>query len=98
MPPASAASLAMPPPARAELPAAAAPQLDGLVSQFNQMRDLLQAHLSDKVWGDFKQSQEHALMLRSLLNAGCRRVCLSSSTVAAKAKSRSRPIATPSTG
>ena len=70
MPPASAASLAMPAPARAELPAAAAPQLDGLVSQFNQMRDLLQAHLSDKVWGDFKQSQEHALMLRSLLNAG----------------------------
>jgi flagellar biosynthesis protein FlhF len=48
----------------------AAPQLDGLVSQFNQMRDLLQAHLSDKVWGDFKQSHDHALMLRSLLNAG----------------------------
>ncbi len=50
--------------------AAPAPQLDGLVSQFNQMRDLLQAHLSDKVWGDFKQSHDHALMLRSLLNAG----------------------------
>lgn len=49
---------------------APAPQLDGLVSQFNQMRDLLQAHLSDRVWGDLKQSQDHAMLLRSLLNAG----------------------------
>lgn len=45
-------------------------QLDGLVHQFNQMRDLLQAHLSDRVWGDLKQSQDHALLLRHLLNAG----------------------------
>jgi flagellar biosynthesis protein FlhF len=48
----------------------AGPQLDGLVHQFNQMRDLLQAHLSDRVWGDLKQSQDHALLLRHLLNAG----------------------------
>lgn len=48
----------------------AGPQLEGLVHQFNQMRELLQAHLSDRVWGDLKQSQEHALLLRNLLNAG----------------------------
>ena len=77
---------ALPPmPAVAPWPAAAVPdgagglpaflpqsgvQLDGLVHQFNQMRDLLQAHLSDRVWGDLKQSQDHALLLRNLLNAG----------------------------
>jgi len=51
--------------------AVSAAEMDHLLSEFAQVKQLLQTHLSEKVWGEMQQhSPRQAEALRVLLNAG----------------------------
>ncbi len=59
------------PPSIRPTQAVSALEMDHLLNEFSQVKQLLQAHLSDKVWGEMQtHSPQQAEALRVLLNAG----------------------------
>jgi flagellar biosynthesis protein FlhF len=59
------------PPSIRPTQAVSALEMDHLLNEFSQVKQLLQAHLSDKVWGEMQtHSPQQAEALRVVLNAG----------------------------